>query len=155
MIPEQWCSTLQLLLKFSGRCWWDKDKNQPFDLHMEGWDRAKGGNIKEKNPITRRSSDHCKKKKNTVALKTVIVTKSKRNIYRRTTLLGHCRGRISLHKLVFSLFFLTFSPSLVHCECCIIHWNLVFSPLFINSLYWALWALIHLLFGLRIQNPPL
>ena len=24
-----------------------------------------------------------------------------------------------------------------------------------NSLYWSLWTLIHLSFGLRIQNPPL
>ena len=125
---------------------------------MEGWDRAKGGNIKEKNPITGRGSDNWKNK-NTIALKIVTVTKSKIYIYiyiyPKTTLLGHCRERISLHKLVFSLFFFAFSPSLVHCERCLINWNLVFSPLSINSLYWTLWALIHLPFGFRIQNPPL
>ena len=76
---------------------------------MEGCDRAQGGKIKEKNPIIERDLI-IEKRKNIIALRTVIVTKSKRNIYiyiyPRITLLGHGRRRISLYKLVFSLFFL-------------------------------------------------
>ena len=110
VIPEQWCWALQLPLKASGRWQWDKDKSQPFDLHVEGWDRAKGSNIKEKNPFTGGSSDNWKKK-NTIALRTVIVTKSKRNTYIQqllssnnakeeflcTNLFFHCFSLLSHH----------------------------------------------------------
>ena len=53
------------------------------------------------------------------------------------------------------LFFFVLLQSLIHYGCCPTHRNLVFSPLSKNSLYWALWALILLACGLRIQNLSL
>ena len=158
-MPEQWCSALQLPLKALGMCWWDKDESQSFNLHVEGWDRAQWGKIKEKNPITE-SNLIIEKRKNIVALRTLIVTKFKRNIYIYIYISKNYSPQTWPTKNVFIqtcffIVFLAFSLSLVHCERYPIHWSLVFSSLSTNSLYWALWALIHLPFGLRIQNPLL
>ena len=48
---------------------------------MEGCDRAQGGKIKEKNPIIERDLI-IEKRKNIIALRTVIVTKSKGNLFK-------------------------------------------------------------------------
>ena len=61
------------------------------------------------------------------------------------------QGRIYLHKACLSLS----SYHFFHYECCLSHWSLVFSLLSTNFMHWALWAWIHLPFGLRIQNLPL
>ena len=84
---------------------------------MEGWDRAKGGNIKEKNPITAGASDNWKKE-NIVVLRTIIVTKFKRNIDIRVLL----SSDIADEEFLFTnLFF--------HCFSCFLS---IFGPL------WAL-----------------
>ena len=91
----------------------------------------------------------------------MIVTKFKRNIYiyiRELLSLDIAEEESLCTKFFFSLFLFAFSPSLIHCEYCPvhpIHWSLVVSLLSTNSLYWALWTLIHLTFGLGIQNLPL
>ena len=80
VIPEQWFLALQLPLKASGRHWWDKGKSWPFDLHMEGWDIVRDGNIKEENPL--QGGIRELKEKNTIGTRTRLVTKFKRNIYK-------------------------------------------------------------------------
>jgi len=90
-------------------------KNQPFDIHGEGQDGAKEGNIKKKNPIVRGIGEFVVK--NIVALRTIIVIKSKRNIFKNYSPWTLPRKNF----FVMNLFFFAFSPSLVHCEHCPIH----------------------------------
>ena len=72
--------------------------------------------------------------------------------YTRAILLGLCHGRFSMHQNSFIFVFLS---SLTHYDCCPSHWSLVSSSLSTNSLCWALWALILLSFGPRIQSESL
>ena len=77
---------------------------------------------------------------------------SLKEIYIRTTLLGFCRERFSLHRSCFSFlsYYLWFT---VHVVWSIEVW--ILSSLSTNLLYWALWVLIYSSFGRRNQNPPL
>ena len=86
---------------------------------MEGCDRAQGGKIKEKNPIIERDLI-IEKRKNIIALRTVIVTKSKRNIYIyiQELLSSDMVDEEFLCTTCFFIVFLAFSLSLVHCKHC-------------------------------------
>ena len=85
---------------------------------MEGYNRAQRGKIKEKNPIRERDLI-IEKRKKIIALRTIIITKSKRNIYISKNYSPRTWSTKNFFvQTCFFIVFLAFSLSLVHCKRC-------------------------------------